>query len=170
VRKIHGIVAEMRDEADTSQGYTRHQLRVVPRLHRLSMSFTCEAFLDKSVVDIATDKLGRVNVNSDDVQIRLQSPPAPTEFRLQYAETDLAFVSRHLERAGIAYSFDHSGDKDVLVLSDSNTPFGHAVGPSSIPYVEAAQKRGIRRLTQRSAMMAATHTVNDYLPCTPSSI
>jgi type VI secretion system secreted protein VgrG len=167
VRKIHGIVSEIRDEADVAQGYTRHQLRVVPRLHRLSMSFTCEVFLEKSVVDIALDKLGRVNLSGNDVQVRLQSPPGPTEFRLQYAETDLAFISRHLEHAGIAYSFDHSGDTEVLVLSDNNTPFGHAVGPTSLPYVESAQMRGVHRLAKRSVMMAATHSVNDYLPLHP---
>src|SRR5262249_23069525 len=107
VRSVHGLVSELVDEADVIQGFTRHRLHVVPRLHRLSLSATCEVFLNKSVVDIALDKLGGVNLVTDDVQVRLQTPPKPTEFRLQYAETDLALVSRHLERAGIAYSFDH---------------------------------------------------------------
>ncbi|HEY1694006.1 MAG TPA: type VI secretion system tip protein TssI/VgrG [Polyangiaceae bacterium] len=162
VRSVHGIVSAMRDEADSADGYTRHHLHVVPRLFRMALSATTEVFLGKSVVDIALDKLGRANLSGDDVQVRIQAPPKPAEFRLQYAETDLAFVSRHLERAGIAYSFDHSGAKDVLVLSDNDAPFGNATGPDTIPYVARTQKRGVVDVQIQSAMMASKHTVNDY--------
>jgi type VI secretion system secreted protein VgrG len=167
VRSVHGIVSEVVDNPDVTDGYTRHHIRVVPRLHRLSLSRTCEVFLDKSVLDIALDKLGRVNLGSKDVSVRVTNLPKPTEFRLQYAETDLAFVSRHLERAGIAYSFDHSGTKDVLVLSDSNDAFGPAAGPDAIPYVPRADQPGITSLKVRSAMLAARHVVNDYVEANP---
>ena len=162
VRSVHGIVAELLDRQDVVEGYTRHQVRIVPRLHRLALSHTCEVFLKKSVLDIALEKLARVTLRGDDVDVRLTHPPKPTEFRLQYVETDLAFVSRHLERAGIAYSFDHSGSKDVLVLSDSNTAFGPAVGPELLPYVSRGDQRGVTSFAVRSAMLASRHTVNDY--------
>ena len=166
VRHIHAIVAEAVD-GDPAEDYTRHRLRIVPRLHRLTLNTACEAFLDKSVVDIALEKLRRVGLAGADISAKLLNPPSPYEFRLQYTESDLAFVSRHLEHAGIAYSFDHSGDTDVLVLSDHNGAFGPAVGPSSLPYVGRGDDLGITSLETCSAMMTAAHVVNDYLPTHP---
>ena len=166
VRHVHGIVAEAVD-ADPSEEHTRHRLRIVPRLHRLSLNAACEVFLGKSVLDIALEKLGRVGLSGGDVRSKLLHSPSPSEFRLQYEESDLAFVSRHLEHAGIAYSFDHAGDRDVLVLSDDNSAFGHATGPSSMPYVGRSGERGVISLEKRSAMVSKTHVVNDYLPTHP---
>src|ERR1700679_4002755 len=123
VRHVNGIVAEAVD-GDLSEDHTRHRFRIVPRIHRLSLNVACEVFLDKSVVDIALEKLTRVGLAGPDISTQVSSPPKPWEFRLQYSEADFAFVSRLLERAGIAYSFDQSGDTDVLVLSDNNTAFG----------------------------------------------
>jgi type VI secretion system secreted protein VgrG len=166
VRHVHGIVAEAVD-SDPTEEHTRHRLRIVPRLHRLTLSVGCEVFLGKSVLQIAVEKLARVGVVGDDVRSKVVDPPAASEFRLQYAESDLAFVSRHLEHAGIAYSFDHTGETDVLVFSDSNAAFPHASGPESLPYVTGAEPWGITSLETRSAMVAATHVVNDYLPSHP---
>jgi type VI secretion system secreted protein VgrG len=168
VRHINGIVAEAVD-GDPVEEFTRHRFRIVPRLHRLTLNYGCEVFLDKSVLDITREKLARVDLAGGDITVNVVNPPKPCEFRLQYCETDLAFVSRHLEDAGIAYSFDQSGDKDVLVLSDNNDAFGPAVGPATMIYVGRASDAagGVLSLTVRSAMMAKTHVVNDYLPSHP---
>jgi type VI secretion system secreted protein VgrG len=164
VRTVHGMVCEMLDGADVILGHTHHQLRIVPRLYRLALSHACEVFLKMSVVDIALDKLKRVRLTGQDVRVQLSSPPKPTEFRLQYDETDLAFVSRHLERAGIAYSFDHSGSKDTLVLSDANTAFPATTGPELIPYIgrDRGDQLGVTSFRARSAMLPQRYTVNDY--------
>jgi type VI secretion system secreted protein VgrG len=167
VRSVHGIVSDITDQPYVLQGFTRHQLHVVPRVHRLSLSRTCEVFLKKSVIDIALDKLARVNIGAEDVALHLQNPPKATEFRLQYAETDFAFVSRHLEHAGIAYWFDHSGAQDVLVLSDNNTAFPAATGPEAIPYVGVLDERGIKTFEVKASMVTANHVVNDYVEANP---
>jgi len=41
------------------------------------------------------------------------------DYRVQYAESDFAFMSRMLEDAGITYWFETSGEVSVLVLSDA---------------------------------------------------
>jgi type VI secretion system secreted protein VgrG len=173
VRRIHGLVCDAADGLDPQAGFTTHRLRIVPRVHRLTLNHACEVFLDKSVVDIARELLGRVGLGPTDVADRLlRAPPEADAFRLQYAETDFAFVSRLLERAGIAYTFDHASGKDVLVLSDENKAFPAAVGPSAIPYVgrRAAQAggRGIADLVATSAMLTARHVVHDYDPDHPT--
>lgn len=167
VRTIHGIVAETVDEAEGPQGRTRHRLRIVPRLHRLTLGFTCEVFLGKSVLEIALDKLARAGLVAGDVRPQLAQTPKASEFHLQYCESDLAFVSRHLERAGISYFFDHSGGKDVLVLSDGNAAFAPTPGGDTFPYVREGDKWGITRVEVRSAMMPSRHRVDDYLPRHP---
>lgn len=41
------------------------------------------------------------------------------EYCIQYFETDFDFISRLMEEEGIYYFFDHSGDKEVMVLADA---------------------------------------------------
>jgi len=43
----------------------------------------------------------------------------PRKYRVQYDETDFAFVTRTLEDAGIAYFFERVEDKTVMVLEDA---------------------------------------------------
>jgi type VI secretion system secreted protein VgrG len=162
VRRVHGIVGEVTGGLDALLQSTHHALRIVPRLHRLTLSAACEVFLDRSVLDIARDLLGRASLREDDLHVRLVQAPAAREFCLQYAESNLAFLSRHLERAGIAYSFDHAQGKDVLVLSDDNDAFRPAVGPEAILFIGREDERGIKALRARSQMMTARHVVHDY--------
>jgi type VI secretion system secreted protein VgrG len=164
VRRVHGIVAESIDGLPAPPGHTGHQLRIVPRLHRLTLSAGCEVFLERSILDVAREELARADLGEEDVAVRLRHVPPPREFWLQYAESDFAFVSRHLERAGIAYSFEHTSGKDALVLSDTNEAFAPATGPEIIHYAPRADERGISALEVRAAMMTARHVVHDYDP------
>jgi type VI secretion system secreted protein VgrG len=43
------------------------------------------------------------------------------DYCVQYAETDFDFVSRLMETEGIYYFFDHSGEREVMVLADAAT-------------------------------------------------
>lgn len=46
-----------------------------------------------------------------------------TEFVVQYRESDWDFISRTLERAGIAYFFEHADDGVKLVLADNSSAY-----------------------------------------------
>jgi len=50
--------------------------------------------------------------------------PLPTrEYFVQYNETDLDFVLRLMAEEGLAYYFDHSGDREELVIVDANESY-----------------------------------------------
>jgi type VI secretion system secreted protein VgrG len=170
VRRVHGVVGSIVVGHIRHDRVASHRIRVVPRIHRLTLSASCEVFLERSVIDIARDKLGRVGITPEDIAAKLTHPPDKREFRLQYAESDLVFVSRILERAGVAYWFDHSGKRDVVVLSDHNDAFPHAAGPEALLYTGSGRgdERGIVGLRRHASMMTARHVVHDYDPNHPS--
>ena len=53
------------------------------------------------------------------------------DYRVQYAETDFAFLSRMLEDAGVTYWFETSGDTTKVILGDAPQTDGDA-GPGHI--------------------------------------
>ena len=62
------------------------------------------------------------------------------DYRVQYGESDFAFLSRMLEDAGVSYWFETSGDQTKLVLCDApqsgeaRAPIHHCDDPSTVPY------------------------------------
>ena len=56
--------------------------------------------------------------NLDMLDASLYEPPR--DYCVQYRESDLGFCTRLMEEEGIAYFFDHSGDKEILTLVDTN--------------------------------------------------
>jgi type VI secretion system secreted protein VgrG len=99
------------------QGLSTYSLRIAPRLALLSERTNYRIFQQQTVVQIVTAVL-------DDWQIehRWQVDDAAypqLEYRVQYGESDLAFISRLLERAGISYHFADSEGATRLVLDDA---------------------------------------------------
>jgi RNA polymerase sigma-70 factor (sigma-E family) len=56
------------------------------------------------------------------------------EYRVQYRETDFAFVSRLMEESGIYYFFAHTDGKHTLVLADAYGAHAPMHGCTQVPY------------------------------------
>ncbi|XXT21216.1 type VI secretion system tip protein TssI/VgrG [Sorangium sp. So ce429] len=95
-----------------------YHLRIVPGLWLLAQRCDYRIFQHVSVPDIADRILDEWGVRR---AWRIDRKRYPTlEIKVQYAESDLAFLSRILEEAGIAYVFpDDPGDPSLLTLSDA---------------------------------------------------
>jgi type VI secretion system secreted protein VgrG len=65
----------------------------------------------------------------------------PLEYVVQYRETDLQFVTRLMERAGIYYFFRHYADKHELVLADAYGAHETALSYASLVYLPPDQHR-----------------------------
>jgi type VI secretion system secreted protein VgrG len=85
--------------------------------------------------------------------------------KAQYGESDLAFLSRLLEEAGIAYTFpDGGGDDTHLALSDAL----HAASPRSpaLRWVdnpnEAAEREFITKVRIAHEVRPGAYTIRDY--------
>jgi len=107
-----GVCAHMEQlELETSDaGRSTYFLRIVPSLWLLTQRRSYRIFQHMDTKDIVRKVLDEYRVQ---VQFELIDPPPKLEYRVQYGETDYAFVSRLLEEAGISYYFERHvvGDK-----------------------------------------------------------
>lgn len=111
---IEQLVAE-----DSATGRSTYAIEIVPRAWFLTQRRNHRIFQQKSEPQIALALLEEWSV---DVETELALEDYPTrDYRVQFAESDFAFLSRLLEDAGITYYFEHRDDRMVMVLSDEPT-------------------------------------------------
>jgi type VI secretion system secreted protein VgrG len=117
-REVHGIVREITD-AREHRGRTLGALTVVPALALLDDNLDSAVFLDRTVPQVVHEVV-RDALRPYDADVRTQLVEAyPTrEMVCQYGESDLAFVSRLLDRDGISYRFEQTHTAEQVVLSD----------------------------------------------------
>jgi type VI secretion system secreted protein VgrG len=159
VRQVHGILESVRSRVSADDdGHASHALRVVPRAARLALVETQEIYLDRSIPDILKSKLERHGLGSD-VEMRLRGTYPAREIVVQYRESDLAFVSRLAEHAGISFFFEHEDGRDRIVFTDHAEGFSLA---QEIPFRGRGEKRGVFAIERVSALVPTAYIVQDY--------
>jgi type VI secretion system secreted protein VgrG len=147
VRPFNGWVTRFVRTGEQTTGMTqsprqlyRYQLRLQPWLWFLSRTADCRIFQNKTVQDIFADVVK--GHGFPDYESRLRGTYKPLEYCVQYRETDLNFVSRLLEAAGIYYFFEHEqGDKHTMVLADDTSAFRAAKGYGEVKFVQSQSGR-----------------------------
>ncbi|MEZ4294318.1 MAG: type VI secretion system tip protein TssI/VgrG [Polyangiaceae bacterium] len=153
-RRWSGVCRSFVQTRFDEHGLSTYDLVLVPRLWLLSLRSGYRLFQHLRVIDIVEKILGEHGIVPE---VRLDRERYPRlELRTQYGESDLAFVSRLLEEAGIAYFFEThgaaSGDLESgspLILTEApqrGTP--RPAGP--LPFVDAkeqAQAGGVEHVT-----------------------
>jgi type VI secretion system secreted protein VgrG len=137
-------------------------LTIVPRFWRATLIATQEIHLDMALPAIIAAKLERIGLERAH-EMRLLGHYAPAEIISQIAESDVAFVSRWLEREGIGYYFDHTSGKDVVVFADDIEAYGD--GSHLAPDVELVE--GDLRVTRHGKLVSRFFGVDDYNYRTP---
>jgi type VI secretion system secreted protein VgrG len=152
LRYFNGLIARCSLLEWTGENF-RYRVKLRPWLWLLSRSTNSRIFQAKTYATV-TDVLKKIfdeYGGTFDVQgIHPQDYPCP-EYLVQYQETDLAFVSRLMEQAGIYYFFRHDPGKDdqpgvhTLVLADG---LAHAKVKryEKIPYFPPNSNRAIDRV------------------------
>lgn len=132
-RWIGGTVRTVEDLGATESARIARVV-VVPRLWRLSLRSRCRVFVDRSIPEIVTEVLREWAIYPKDERVELLGERYPRrELTVQYNESDLAFVMRHLENLGIGFTFVHTATGEKLVLFDAGTagasiPLGDPLG------------------------------------------
>jgi type VI secretion system secreted protein VgrG len=109
-----GIVSHA-EQVEVDAAYVAtYYVRIVPTLWRTGRRRNNRIFQHKTLPEIALSVLAEWGVEPT-LELDLGSFPR-FEYRVQYGETDLAFLSRILEEAGVAYSFR---DPDVVNEGDA---------------------------------------------------
>ena len=116
-RTVHGLVRRFAQRG-RSEELTAYRAEIVPWLWFLSLSRECRIYQNLSVPEIV-EQVFRAQGYAD-FEMRLVKSYPKREYCVQYRETHLDFVSRLLEDEGIFYFFEHSPDRHLLVLADSN--------------------------------------------------
>ncbi|MBL8744136.1 MAG: type VI secretion system tip protein VgrG, partial [Myxococcales bacterium] len=176
---VHGFIAALDDGLatrctlpavvrDREAGAAARALRLhfVPRAHRLTLVETQEVFVDQTVPQIIKQKLELCGLQEGtDFALLLGGTYLPRESVVQYRESDLAFIQRLCEHAGIAYHFDHESGVDKLVFSDHNAAFG----PAEVEAQRFDDRGGIAiaSLESKKRLVAAMYAVQDYNYRTP---
>ncbi len=100
---------------DTDEGMSTYYLRLVPHLWLLSQRRGHRIYQHKSIPEIIKSLFEEWKLKT---KWTIDDAVYPKkEYCLQYGESDLDFVNRLLEEAGITYHF--AQDKDLLLLSDA---------------------------------------------------
>ena len=118
-----------------------------------------------SLPEIIEAVLGDNALSSDDYELRLGKYPKE-EHVCQYRESDLAFLSRWLEREGIYYFFEHSDDGEKLILCDDKSydkdPIGTPVRYHPQAGGDMSAGASFRSFRCRHATLPATVKLKDY--------
>jgi type VI secretion system secreted protein VgrG len=120
-RSFAGVVSHMeqvRVEEPTagSRPLSTYHLRIVPRLRLLERRTRSRIFQRQSLLEVVRSALDEWGIKPIE---KLSKTYPKLDYVVQYEETDLAFVSRLLERAGITYLFAFGGGKaGELTLDD----------------------------------------------------
>ncbi|MET0339620.1 MAG: type VI secretion system tip protein TssI/VgrG [Polyangiales bacterium] len=140
LRYFHGYVTELAT-LPGGRGRALHYRAVLrPFLWFLSRSRDCRIFQRKTASEIVRQVLRERGFS--DVKVRLSAPEQRFEYRVQYRETDLDFVSRLLEQEGIYYYFEHEATKHTLVLADGPASHDPAPGYETVKYASHTHDAG----------------------------
>lgn len=138
-RTLTGVATEMAQTRVDEDGLGTYSLVLAPKVWLLTQRKNYRIFQFVSELDMVKTILGEWDVP---FEVRTKRSYKPRKFRVQYDESDFAFVSRMLEDAGINFYFE--GDNSVLVLDDApesgsvtapNLQFFDAPGVSTAEFV-----------------------------------
>ena len=133
--KIHGIISNF-EQYGMSSDYVFYRIVLVPQIWRLNLVFQNEVYQNMDISDVIDKVMKDSGFQMSDYKIDLKSKYPKFEYIVQYKETSFNFLNRRLEHFGIYYYFDQSGDKDVVVFTDSNKQLPKINSDDKIEYNE----------------------------------
>jgi type VI secretion system secreted protein VgrG len=108
-----GILSEIHQLRSEEAGVSTYHLTVVPKVWLMTQRTNCRVFQQMTDLDVAQAMLAEWGVSPVVSTTRAYKT---RKYRVQYNETDHAFVSRLLEAAGVTMIFQRSGDGDTQVV------------------------------------------------------
>lgn len=146
------------------QRQTQYRLHLAPWLALTQYSADCRIFQNMSIVDIVSQVLGNYPFP---LKKKLADSYPKLTFTVQYNESDFQFVSRLLERAGIAYYFEHDEQSHTLVLADLMSVYTSLSNHSTISFrapdkLSIAKEETISRWNPGQRIVPGSFATGDY--------
>src|SRR5579884_250427 len=121
-RIVHGLVHSF-EQTGNIGGWACYRAGLVPTVWTLSRRTDCRIFQGLTIPDIIKQVLTDAGVPSDQFRISLKKSYKVRDYCVQYRESDLFFMTRLMEQYGLFYFFEHTAEKDVMVIGDD--PVAH---------------------------------------------
>jgi type VI secretion system secreted protein VgrG len=161
-RYFNGLLVEATHLNEDGNGF-HYNLSLRPFTHFLASRRGFAIFQEKTVIDIIKDVFSAAGIT--DYELRVSESYEPFEYCVQYAESDLNFLSRLMEQEGLYYFFEHSQQKHLMVIcdkasthkpgKDETIAFNAAAG-SSQAYHVSAELGGFHALHTWTERVAST--------------
>lgn len=167
-RRLCGIIHRV-EHLGTKAGHLLARVHVVPALWALSQRRDSFIFQEKTVPEILEDVLTEgLQPFERSFRIEVNREFQPREYCVQYRETDLDFVLRLMEEEGLFFYFDHSGEKEELVVAEENEqcPSCEAVNGSPItvkgPEAATAEDESLRHFDFAQQLHTTSVVIRDF--------
>jgi len=169
--EVHGILRSISMRSTNAPKPIVYRAVLVPRLWMASQVHRSRIFQDLDVPGIVKAVLAELGLEEDEhFELRLNATYAVSEYTVQYQESDLDFVHRLLEHAGIFYFFTQEPDGERLVFADANEAFAPLEGSETLDYTpgEESGLTGVLELERELTPQPAMVLLRDYNWRTPS--
>ncbi|HVO74260.1 MAG TPA: type VI secretion system tip protein TssI/VgrG [Ignavibacteriaceae bacterium] len=163
--KIHGIISSFEQFGKTSD-YVFYKAVLVPQIWRMSLVFQNEVYQHINIEKIIEMLMEDIGLSKQNFKIDLKDKYPEKEYIVQYRETNLNFLNRRIEHFGIYYYFDHTGDKDIIVFTDSNNKLPALPSEENIGYNinkdPFSENESVREITCREKVVTGSVQLKDY--------
>jgi type VI secretion system secreted protein VgrG len=164
VRRIQTMAAAIEAVFEMQVPHRAYRLTLVPHAYRFSLVEMQEVFMDMSVPEIITQKASDAGVP---IEMRLLGTYPKLPFVVQYKETDFNFVSRLAEHYGISFCFEHTGDVDTIVFTDSTAGFLPIEGGDRVTFRPRGEASDVYRFEGRTQLVPQHFMQSEYNYETP---
>jgi type VI secretion system secreted protein VgrG len=169
VRRFHGLLCRGVELSELGHERRAVRLTLVPRLWHATLVQTLDVDVDASLPEVIERKLGLLDLAvGSDYALHLVHAYPKRELVVQYQETDLAFLSRLCEHAGIFFFFAHGVDASTLVLGDHSGAYRRIEGDEDVHYRPRGEQQGVFELQEERLLVPGTYVCRDYNDQTPA--
>ncbi|MCC7535816.1 MAG: type VI secretion system tip protein VgrG [Deltaproteobacteria bacterium] len=167
----HGMLVEVRSRPGPDPQVHSYSFTLAPRATRLAMTRRSRIFCGRSVPEIVTSVFADAGMEIDaHYQLSLARSYSSRELVVQYEETDLAFVSRLLEHAGMTFFFEHAEAGERLVVVDHPAAWPSLEGVVRFDPRQGTTGRRIHAMERVRRLLPEYVVVRDYHPSSPGAV
>jgi type VI secretion system secreted protein VgrG len=159
-RTWSGVCGRLRQLRVEEQGLSTYEIEIAPTLWLLTHRKNHRIFQHRTDLEIALDLLSEWDIRPT---LRIVGTHKRRKYRVQYGESDYAFLCRMLEDAGVSFYFATDEDESRLVLTDTPEtaePRAPAIAFRDQPTVAALEHVTAVHLDRR--VRPGRYTVRDH--------
>ncbi len=169
MRKFHGTCVSV-ENLGLFDGYMQLVAEVRPWPWFLTRVRDNRIFQEKSAKEIIEEVFK--DHGFSDFEFKATDTLKKRTYCVQYKETDFDFISRLMEEEGLYYWFDHSGDREQMMIVDGrsgHSPLEKDAKATYKPRSDSTTGEYVAEFTKQRAVRTGKVTLDDYHFVTPKA-